>query len=624
MPFRKRPPSHRGTGATVAATVLLLTAGASALAPASHAASAFTVSIHAPSAVVVPHAMRVYGAVTPARSGETVVLQRYYSGAWHSLSTHTLTSTGAYSFSFVPHSVGTYSFRVHKGRDSRNASANSRSVFPRGVAPAAPAWKSHSGVVAGHPIVLRLSRPVRETCTLKITNPARTWSRSWSYAAGAGLIEFGITPPTSTANGSWRLASTCAPVHTTVHQRAVTALVVSGAKNGSAFLTSKSGPVINVPIKSGSTGLTSSSASVGGKGGAVGDDYPYRGYAQDSGFDPWREYYRECTSFVAWALHSRNNFEMPFYANAIDWGPKAAARGYAVNTTPAIGSVAWSNRGYYGHVAWVADVQGSNVVIEEYNEYGNGVYSSRTLPSTAFSGYIHFADRPAAPLPPPPPPGGTTPPPPTPTPTPQPAPATTWSETTGGVAHTWTDYTSAGGTQGQSVAANQTVQISCRLTGFTVADGNNWWYLIASGPWDNAYYVSADAFYNNGQTSGSLLNTPFVDTNVAVCNTSAPPPPPPPPATTWSETVGGVTHTWTDYSSAGGTQGQSISAFQTVQVACKVSGFRVADGDTWWYKIASSPWNGSFYASADAFYNNGATSGSLSGTPFVDSNVPNC
>ena len=30
------------------------------------------------------------------------------------------------------------------------------------------------------------------------------------------------------------------------------------------------------------------------------------------------------------------------------------------------------------------------------------------------------------------------------------------------------------------------------------------------------------------------------------------------------------------------------------------------------------------YASADAFYNNGHTSGSLTGTPFVDNNVPNC
>ena len=50
----------------------------------------------------------------------------------------------------------------------------------------------------------------------------------------------------------------------------------------------------------------------------------------------------------------------------------------------------------------------------------------------------------------------------------------------------------------------------------------------------------------------------------------------------------------------------------------------MADGDTWWYQIGSSPWNNAYYVSADAFYNNGATSGSLIGTPFVDPIVPNC
>jgi len=98
----------------------------------------------------------------------------------------------------------------------------------------------------------------------------------------------------------------------------------------------------------------------------------------------------------------------------------------------------------------------------------------------------------------------------------------------------------------------------------------------------------------------------------------------PPPSNTYSETVGGPTNTWTNYSDAGGTQGPSISTGQTVQITCKVTGFKVADGNSWWYRIASSPWSNSYYASADAFYNDGATSGSLSGTPFDDPAVPNC
>jgi len=91
-----------------------------------------------------------------------------------------------------------------------------------------------------------------------------------------------------------------------------------------------------------------------------------------------------------------------------------------------------------------------------------------------------------------------------------------------------------------------------------------------------------------------------------------------------TETPGSVVHTWTDYADAGGSEGPTIPSNQTLQVSCKVPGFEVADGDTWWYRIASGPWNNSYYGSADAFYNNGQTSGSLRGTPFYDPAVPNC
>ena len=67
----------------------------------------------------------------------------------------------------------------------------------------------------------------------------------------------------------------------------------------------------------------------GGKGGGgdPGDDYPaaLKDRPMDSVLDQWREYNRECTSFVAWALYSRNGFNMPFYANANKWGPDATA-----------------------------------------------------------------------------------------------------------------------------------------------------------------------------------------------------------------------------------------------------------------------------------------------------------
>jgi surface antigen len=255
---------------------------------------------------------------------------------------------------------------------------------------------------------------------------------------------------------------------------------------------------------------------LGGKGGGAdpGDDYParWKNLPKDAVLDEWKEYNRECTSFVAWALHSRNGFNMPFFDNANNWGPDAARRGYAVNSAPAIGSVAWSNAGTWGHVAYVVAVGGGSVTIEEYNEYNTGTYDKRTVPASAFTGYIHFKDQPAESTPPPP----AISPSPAP-PSPSPLPAATHAETTGGVTHTWTNYTNAGGVEGPAIPSNAAVQIACALPGFRVADGNTWWYRIASSPWNSAYYASADAFYNNGQTSGSLLGTPFVDPAVPGC-----------------------------------------------------------------------------------------------------------
>jgi hypothetical protein len=137
---------------------------------------------------------------------------------------------------------------------------------------------------------------------------------------------------------------------------------------------------------------------------------------------------------------------------------------------------------------------------------------------------------------------------------------------------------------------------------------------------------SAGSGSNNTTTTTTTqprtTTTTSTTTTTTTTTTTAPAPAPAPQ--TYGETVGGVTNTWTNYSNAGGTEGPQIAKGTTVQIACKVTGFKVADGNTWWYRIASSPWNGTYYASADAFYNNGATSGSLSGTPFVDNNVPNC
>jgi hypothetical protein len=177
------------------------------------------------------------------------------------------------------------------------------------------------------------------------------------------------------------------------------------------------------------------------------------------------------------------------------------------------------------------------------------------------------------------------------------------------------DWNTAEASPGNGFYPGTVIQVSCYQAGPANVPGSS------NGMWEQASWVRGP-----GRGSG-WINEHFINDGAAINHPSPGVPPcsaPPPAPQTWSETPGGVTHTWTNYANAGGSQGPSIQTSQTVQVACKVQGFRVADGDTWWYRIASSPWNGAYYASADAFYNNGQTSGSLHGTPFVDNAVADC
>src|SRR5207248_4092468 len=92
------------------------------------------------------------------------------------------------------------------------------------------------------------------------------------------------------------------------------------------------------------------------------------GDAKDADIDPWHFYNRECTSFVAWRLNHDNgvaftdtmtvNGNTATWGNADQWHAAAVTLGYAHNSSPARGSVAWWDDNYHGassvgHVAYV-------------------------------------------------------------------------------------------------------------------------------------------------------------------------------------------------------------------------------------------------------------------------------
>ncbi|EFR45140.1 CHAP domain-containing protein [Streptococcus pseudoporcinus] len=133
----------------------------------------------------------------------------------------------------------------------------------------------------------------------------------------------------------------------------------------------------------------------------IGDDYPIN-WKSGWGADSWGMYLRQCTSFVAYRLHNVNGFSLPpGYGNADSWGHVARRKGYQVDSNPQVGSVAWFDKGVnlshrdYGHVAWVAEVKGNLVTLEEYNyNAGQGPekYHRREILRQEASGYIHFKD----------------------------------------------------------------------------------------------------------------------------------------------------------------------------------------------------------------------------------------
>lgn len=153
-------------------------------------------------------------------------------------------------------------------------------------------------------------------------------------------------------------------------------------------------------------GVTASATSA--QAAVLGDDYPPGLVGSNDG---WGFVPKNCTSFVAWRLRNANGVDFTNWygqpsgqkwGNAGLWNSAASRAGITVNSTPAVGAVAWfaagvGGAGSAGHVAWVAEVNGANVTIEEYN-WDKAVlsYNRRTIPASRASGYIHVKDLSAA------------------------------------------------------------------------------------------------------------------------------------------------------------------------------------------------------------------------------------
>ncbi len=105
--------------------------------------------------------------------------------------------------------------------------------------------------------------------------------------------------------------------------------------------------------------------------------------------DPWRYDVRNCTSYVAWRVNHEFGIDIPGWGDARDWDQSAQTAGYEVDASPRIGDVAvWE--GYYGHVAYVSEVNADGSVnVDQYNRVGTGEFSRESR--VRAPKYIHVA-----------------------------------------------------------------------------------------------------------------------------------------------------------------------------------------------------------------------------------------
>ena len=205
-----------------------------------------------------------------------------------------------------------------------------------------PSWSSGtSRVQAGSPFVATLVPTTAKRCDVTIDGPQKGQLLRWTLQTSGTPIRLTLPTDRAATPGRWLVLASCVQRDDARQLTARMSLHLLGA--GGRHLIGRHGALRKVVLTPHAQALVSSARHARvkvvavvvkyGQSDLVGDDYPaaWRARRRDSVLDDWGNYNRESTSFVAWALASRNGFRMPFHSNAIAWAPLARERGYTVD-----------------------------------------------------------------------------------------------------------------------------------------------------------------------------------------------------------------------------------------------------------------------------------------------------
>lgn len=124
------------------------------------------------------------------------------------------------------------------------------------------------------------------------------------------------------------------------------------------------------------------------------------GYAAASGTSYWGMHPgHNCTNYAAYRLirNGANASYLQGNGNAHQWGGQARSHGVTVNSTPAVGAIAWwdsnsGGAGSLGHVAYVEAVSSGYVLLSEDNHGGTFHWIRLTPGGPQPTAYLHFKD----------------------------------------------------------------------------------------------------------------------------------------------------------------------------------------------------------------------------------------
>lgn len=104
---------------------------------------------------------------------------------------------------------------------------------------------------------------------------------------------------------------------------------------------------------------------------------------------------RQCASYAAWRAQKETGRSFYGWGNANQFPYTAASAGYVVGSTPRAKALGVISSGYYGHVVYIEEVRGGQVLVAQYNAWhsqdpGWGKFSREWVPANTYDKYIYL------------------------------------------------------------------------------------------------------------------------------------------------------------------------------------------------------------------------------------------